>query len=217
VLVGLLMTSQLIGEPYSGAVSSLDEFCASKSQWRDRLLQQRRALDGRSRDVDDQRLHAGLASWLGEQEVNAVAAYVPVGGEPGGELPAMLRAAGLRVLLPIVVDRASPLDWAEYTGPDSLRPATYGLLEPAGQRLGATAIAQVDAVLVPALGVDHQGVRLGRGAGHYDRSLPLANPGVERIAVVRDVEFLTELPGESHDVRMTGVITPGGGVARLPV
>ncbi|MFC7341349.1 5-formyltetrahydrofolate cyclo-ligase [Saccharopolyspora griseoalba] len=198
-------------------MSSLDEFCASKSQWRDRLLQQRRALDERSREADDQRLHTGLRSWLGERGVNAIAAYVPVGGEPGGELPEMLRAAGLRVLLPVVVDRSSPLEWAEYTGPDSLRPATYGLLEPAGQRLGAAAIAQADAVLVPALGVDRSGVRLGRGAGHYDRSLPLADPGAERIAVVRDVELVAELPGEPHDVRMTGVITPGGGVARLPV
>ena len=198
-------------------MSSLDEFCASKPQWRDRLLQQRRGLDERSRNADDERLHAELTRWLGERAVNTIAAYVPVGDEPGGELPAMLRAAGLRVLLPIVVDRASPLDWAEYTGPESLQPATYGLLEPAEQRLGATTIAQADVVLVPALGVDHRGVRLGRGAGHYDRSLPLANPDAERIAVVRDAEFVPELPGESHDVRMTGLITPGGGIAPLPV
>lgn len=217
VLVGLLITPQLIGESYSGTVSTLDEFCTSKSQWRDRLLQQRRGLGKSARTADDERLHPVLSDWLGERGVNTVAAYVPVGGEPGGELHAVLRAAGLRVLLPIVVDRASPLDWAEYTGPDSLRTATYGLLEPAGDRLGAAAISQADAVLVPALGVDHQGIRLGHGAGHYDRSLPLANPDVERVAVVRDTEFVPELPGEAHDVLMTGVITPSGGVRRLPL
>ncbi|WP_344127773.1 5-formyltetrahydrofolate cyclo-ligase [Saccharopolyspora halophila] len=198
-------------------MSTLDEFRTSKSQWRDQLLQQRRGLEKSVRAADDERLHPVLSGWLGERGVNTVAAYVPVGGEPGGELPAVLRSAGLRVLLPIVVDRASPLDWAEYTGPDSLQPATYGLLEPAGDRLGASAIAQADAVLVPALGVDHRGVRLGRGAGHYDRSLPLANPDAARIGVVREAEFVPELPGESHDVLMTWVITPSGGVRELPM
>ena len=140
---------------------------------------------------------------------------MPVRGEPGStELLDALRAAGHRVLLPVVVG-AAPLDWAEYAGPESLDRARYGLLEPNGPRLGAAELGAADAVLVPALAVDERGVRLGRGAGHYDRSLPLADPAAQLIGVVRDAEFVAELPGEEHDIRMHAVITPGRGLVAV--
>lgn len=216
VLVGLLMTPQLIGQTYSEPVSSLDEFCTSKAEWRNRLLLQRDELDRSARQADDQSLLPALLDWLTQREPSVVAAYVPVGPEPGADLPSALREAGLRVLLPIVSGR-NPLDWAEYTGPDSLRPAGFGLLEPAGERLGPAGLARAGVVLAPALAIDHQGVRLGRGAGYYDRSLPFRDPAAEMLGIVRDPEFVPSLPGEDHDVRMTSVITPSRGVVRLPV
>ncbi|WP_461142979.1 5-formyltetrahydrofolate cyclo-ligase [Salinifilum aidingensis] len=188
-----------------------------KSAWRDHLLQRRGELDTSTRSAEAAALTGHVGEWLAEKSVTTVAAYVPVGDEPGStELLESLLREGHRVLVPIVV-RGRPLDWAEYTGPDSLRPATYGLLEPAGEHLGAEALGQAGALIVPALAVDHRGTRLGRGAGFYDRSLPLAAPGAELVAVVRDEEFVPELPGEEHDVRMHGVLTPRRGVVRLPL
>ncbi|MGH3580223.1 MAG: 5-formyltetrahydrofolate cyclo-ligase, partial [Mycobacterium sp.] len=70
-------------------------------------------------------------------------------------------------------------------------------------------------VLVPALAVDRRGNRLGRGAGFYDRALPLADPDARLIAVVRDDELLDEVPAEPHDVAMTHMLTPGLGVVAL--
>jgi 5-formyltetrahydrofolate cyclo-ligase len=58
-------------------------------------------------------------------------------------------------------------------------------------------------------------VRLGRGAGFYDRSLPLAAPTALLVAVVRDDELVDRLPAEPHDVRMTHALTPHGGVVAL--
>ncbi|MBB5956376.1 5-formyltetrahydrofolate cyclo-ligase [Saccharothrix tamanrassetensis] len=142
-----------------------------------------------------------------------VCAYLAIGGEPGSAaMLDALRTAGYRVLLPIVVG-AAPLDWALYDG--SLRPGPHGLREPSGAPLGASAIAEAALVLVPALAVDHRGVRLGQGGGHYDRSLPLARCPL--VAVVRDEEFIPELPAEPHDVRMDAVLTPRAGMIRLPL
>lgn len=146
-----------------------------------------------------------------------VCCYVPAGTEPGS--PALVdtvAAGGATVLLPVVAG-ARALDWAVYTGPGSLGAGLFGLREPVGPRLGAEAVGSADLVLVPALAVDHTGVRLGRGGGHYDRSLPLVRPGVEIVAVVRDEEFVRRLPADPHDVRVTGVITPARGLVRLPV
>jgi 5-formyltetrahydrofolate cyclo-ligase len=216
-MLGLFMPWEPIGQSYTGDVITLEEISELKAQWRRRLLEQRRTAAKSTRSAETAALRRDLLRWIADHRIATVCAYVPVRGEPGStELLDDLVEAGCRVLLPIVVG-AEPLEWAEYTGADSLHPARYGLLEPSGARLGTMAIAEADALLVPALAIDRQGVRLGRGAGHYDRSLPSASASAELIGVVRDGEFVAELPGEDHDVRMTGVLTPERGVVRLPV
>lgn len=144
--------------------------------------------------------------------------YVPFGPEPGSlDMLDALAAAGAQVLLPIVPAERGPLEWAIYNGPCSLKPgALPGLLEPAGTWLAPQAIADARVVLVPAVGVDKRAVRLGRGAGYYDRSLELAAPGTEVVAIVRDNELVPELPAERHDLRMTAALTPGHGLVPLP-
>lgn len=155
--------------------------------------------------------------WVRENGVHTLCAYVPVGREPGStELLDDLRDIGCRVLLPVVVGQ-EPLDWAEYEGPSSLEKADLGLLEPTGRRVGSGGIGQAQVVLVPALAVDRAGRRLGRGGGHYDRSLPLRAADAKLVAVVRDDEVVDELPGEEHDVPMSAVLTPKAGVRDLPL
>jgi|SRR2546421_3845777 5-formyltetrahydrofolate cyclo-ligase len=144
-----------------------------------------------------------------------VCAYWPVGAEPGSpELLDALVRRGCRVLLPLVTLRG-PLDWADYTGASALRAGPLGLREPAGPSLGAAVIATAALVLVPALAVDWYGARLGRGGGHYDRTLPLASPGIPLVAVVRDDEVLASVPVQPHDVPVTAALTPGRGLFTL--
>ncbi|MBA2389758.1 MAG: 5-formyltetrahydrofolate cyclo-ligase [Geodermatophilaceae bacterium] len=144
---------------------------------------------------------------------SCIAAYVPIGSEPGSvALLDELAGRGCRVLLPIV--SADVLDWAEYDG--VLTPGPWGLRQPAGPRLGAAALATADAVLVPALAVDRRGTRLGRGAGFYDRSLGWIRPGTPLAALLHDGEFVQELlPVRSHDIPMTAVVTPSAGLVEL--
>ena len=103
------------------------------------------------------------------------------------------------------------LRWGVYRAGE-LAGARYGLLEPAGPSLDPSVIAESRVIVVPALAVQHDGARLGRGAGFYDRSLPLADPSALLIAVVRDDEVLDDVPTGAHDVTMTHIATPAGGV-----
>lgn len=150
---------------------------------------------------------------------STVCAYVPVGSEPGSVamLDALLSRAR-RVLLPVARadgdDVPLPLLWGEYR-PGGLVRGRWGLLEPPAPWLPESALAEAGQVLVPALAVDHQGARLGRGRGFYDRSLAGRDPQAQLIAVVRDREFVDELPTEPHDVRMTHVLTPQRGICAL--
>jgi 5-formyltetrahydrofolate cyclo-ligase len=183
---------------------------------RTRLLAARRAVPDTVRREEAAALAAHVPSLLialAVPEGAAVCAYLAVGSEPGTtELLEALRARGHRVLLPVVAG-AAPLDWAVHTGPEGLRPGPHGLREPSGPRLGPAAVGGAGLVLVPALAVDRSGARLGKGGGHYDRSLPGAVAPL--VAVVRDEEFVTGLPREEHDVRMAAVLTPGKGLTLL--
>ncbi|HZD14696.1 MAG TPA: 5-formyltetrahydrofolate cyclo-ligase [Pseudonocardiaceae bacterium] len=185
---------------------------SGKWELRRRLVAARRGVPAAVREVEA----AALASVPLPGRPGTVCAYWPVGFEPGSpELLDGLVRRGSRVLLP-VVDSLGPLQWAEYTGAGSLQRGPLGLLEPTGPLLGCAAIAAAVLVLVPALAVDRTGVRLGRGGGHYDRTLPLASPGTPLVAIVRDDEMLAALPVQPHDIPVTAALTPGRGLIPLP-
>jgi 5-formyltetrahydrofolate cyclo-ligase len=195
-------------------VTSPREPGAGKSALRERSLERRRARPEPERAAAAAAVAVALLRGLAG--VRAFAAYVPEETEPGyGRLPAVYTQLGARVLLPVVPAHGSELAWAVDTG--RLAPGRFGLLEPVGPRLGPTAIGTADVVVVPALAVSRDGVRLGRGGGYYDRALRHARAGALVVAVVFDDELVDELPAEPHDHRVNAVVTPSGGWQALPV
>lgn len=183
----------------------------TKSDWRRRILAARRALDPAVRAARAEALtrHAlALAATTG----GPVCAHLPIGTEPWSPAGVdALHRAGHEVLLPVVTAGPGPLDWARYDGPDSLVPGPIGLREPSGARRGPAAVADARLLLVPGLAADRAGVRLGRGAGHYDRTLPLVTPGVPIVIVLDDDELVDVLPAEEHDHPMSAALRPGAG------
>jgi 5-formyltetrahydrofolate cyclo-ligase len=189
------------------------EVGAAKAALRARHLSRRRARPQAERAADAEAVAAGLLRGLAG--MRTLAAHVPDAEEPGhGRLPAAFGQLGARVLLPVVPAEGAELGWAVDTG--RLAPGRFGLLEPVGHRLGATAVGTAEVVVVPAVAVSRDGVRLGRGRGYYDRALRHVRPGAVLVAVVFDDELLDELPAEPHDVRVTAVVTPSGGWQALP-
>ena len=189
----------------------------TKSERRAAVLAARRAVPEDVRRAESRKLREHLAGSV--RGATTVCAYWPLGSEPGSpELLDQLADAGVTVLLPVVTLGAGgepePLGWGEYS-PGDLVEGPFGLREPSGPVRGPDAIAAAGLVLVPALAVDRSGVRLGRGAGFYDRSLTLCAPGTRLVAVVRDDELVDELPRDSHDVPMTHALTPGAGLVAL--
>ena len=186
---------------------------AAKEAARERFRARRRVRPQAERTAASAAVTTALLRGLAR--VRAVAAYVPEETEPGyGRIPAAFTQLGARVLLPVVPPGGRELAWAVDTG--RLAPGRFGLLEPVGPRLGPTAIGTADVVVVPAVAVARDGVRLGRGGGYYDRALRHARPGALVVALVFDDELVDELPTEPHDRRVTAVVTPSGGWQALP-
>ncbi|OBJ00051.1 5-formyltetrahydrofolate cyclo-ligase [Mycobacterium alsense] len=190
---------------------------ASKAVLRGQLLAARRRVADDVRAAEARALTERLEAVVDGE--GTVCAYVPVAAEPGSTemLDVLLRRCA-RVLLPVARTGADgtplPLRWGEYR-PGALVPGPWGLLEPPDPLLPADALGHAGLLIVPALAVDRRGVRLGRGRGFYDRSLADRDPAARVIAIVRDDEFVDELPAEPHDVPMTHALTPGKGLIAL--
>lgn len=190
---------------------------AAKAELRAAILAARRAVPAHEHDADAHALVGHAATLISAEET--VCAYVPVGSEPGSlELIDSLHRRGVRVLLPVarhdIAGVPEPLQWGEYV-PGKLVEGRFGLREPTGPRLAAESAALATTLLIPALAVDRCGVRLGRGAGFYDRSLRLVSRSARLVAVVRDDELVDRLPAEPHDVSMTHALTPQRGLVVL--
>ncbi|MCW2839654.1 MAG: 5-formyltetrahydrofolate cyclo-ligase [Aeromicrobium sp.] len=142
-----------------------------------------------------------------------VACYLSMPAEPGtGPLIAGLLARGAEVVVPIS-RHDHTLDWVAYDPAAPVVASSLGIREPDGPTLGAAALDDCAVVIVPALAVDHEGHRLGRGAGYYDRALTrLSAP---RCALVFTHELLPEVPREPHDVPVQMAVTPSG-LFRVP-
>ena len=197
---------------------------------RAQLLTARRSLSDSARAAAATQLQDQILSLVRRTRPRTIAAYVPVGSEPGGARLPHLLAAELppdgRLLLPILLPD-NDLDWAVFTG--ALTSATRGLHEPTGPRLGPDAIRSADLVLVPALAVSRDGTRMGRGGGSYDRALaripaaPHRSParssdaGPLTVALLHDGEAVATVPAEPHDCRVRAVITPGDGFSPRPL
>ncbi|MGY1630889.1 5-formyltetrahydrofolate cyclo-ligase [Geodermatophilus sp. SYSU D01186] len=191
-----------------------DDVAARKAAFRTRLLARRSARPAAERAAAAAAVTTALLRGLAG--VHTLAAFVPDPTEPGaGRLPAAYTRLGARVLLPVVPATGRELSWAVDTG--RLAPGRFGLQEPVGPRLGPTAIGTAEVVVVPAVAVSRDGVRLGRGGGYYDRALRHARPGARLVALVFDDELVDDLPAEPHDHRVTAVVTPSGGWEAVPL
>jgi 5-formyltetrahydrofolate cyclo-ligase len=136
-----------------------------------------------------------------------VTAFEPLRTEPPVDrLTAALQAAGVRVLVPLTLERPR-LDWAD-------------LADPERTPLGEAVLDRVDVFLVPGLAVSAAGVRLGQGGGYYDSTLPRArrrSGGAPVVVCLHDHEVVPAVPADAHDAVVDAVLRPATGVVDLPL
>lgn len=144
-----------------------------------------------------------------------VAAYNPLPSEPGpADFAARLSVRARTVWLPISLAQGR-LAWSEAGGAgDASVAGALGVTEPTGPRFTSAVLRSCGLIVVPALAVDSRGMRLGKGAGYYDRALnSLGEPCGRRVpvaAVVYADEVVDYVPHDAHDVPVDAVITQDG-------
>jgi 5-formyltetrahydrofolate cyclo-ligase len=113
-------------------------------------------------------------------------------------------ARGTALALPVVI--GSDLLFRAWTDAAELAPAGFGALAPGPN----AAAVQPDLVVVPLLGFDANGHRLGWGKGFYDRYLASRGEAVRAVGLAFACQEVPTIPTEAHDRRLHGVLTERG-------
>ena len=115
---------------------------------------------------------------------------------------------GYDLVVPIIVKEDYSLRLSYLKDLSHLVPSTFNVPEPIGNEIPVPEGA-VDVVILPMLGFDRSGGRLGYGSGYYDRFLE-KNPDVTKIALAFACQEAEELPLEDNDVLMDYIVTEEG-------
>ncbi len=182
-----------------------------KSQLRSALIADRAKAFTEEPDAGEALVHSA-ARILSHIETTFVAGYIPFGTEIDPRpLMRTLAAQGARLCLPLTPPKGQSsagltFHLCDPDNPDHLEKSTWGVMEPKAN------LPQVwpDVVLVPLLGFDRAGNRLGQGQGHYDRTLETlrATGTVLAVGVAYAAQEVAHVPAEPHDQRLDWIVTP---------
>ena len=112
------------------------------------------------------------------------------------------------VVVPIIQKEDVSLRLSYLSNFSALVPSTFGVPEPIGSEIPAKA-QDVDVIILPMLGFDRAGGRIGYGAGYYDRFLE-KNPGLVKIGVAFGCQEMEALPVDENDIKMDLIVTEDG-------
>ena len=115
---------------------------------------------------------------------------------------------GNPVVVPIIVKEDVSLRLSYLRDFSALVPSTFGVPEPIGSEIPALA-EDIDTIILPMLGFDRAGGRIGYGAGYYDRFLS-KNPGLRKVGIAFACQEVGSIPVDENDIRMDAVLTEDG-------
>jgi 5-formyltetrahydrofolate cyclo-ligase len=142
----------------------------------------------------------------------AIGIYWPMKGEFDPRVAALrLRERGSRIALPAVERKAAPLRFLEWWPGVKTEPGVFNLPVPQD-----TPDLHPDAVLVPPVGFDAHGYRLGYGGGYFDRTLAALRPRPLAIGVGREASRMETIHPQPHDIPMDFIVTERAVYERTP-
>lgn len=113
-----------------------------------------------------------------------------------------LVSKGADASLPVVVEKNRPLEFWRWSPRMKMQRGVWKIPVPAERT-----VVRPTALLVPLLGVDEAGYRLGYGGGYYDRTLAAMTPRPLTIGVGYGIGRLRTIHPQPHDIPMDAIAT----------
>jgi 5-formyltetrahydrofolate cyclo-ligase len=173
------------------------------------LIEKRRSLnEGRRRELSA-RVANALRRVQEYRRASSIMFYVAVRGEV--ETEALIReclAQGKRVSVPCCDPLAGTISATEISDFDrDLCPGSFGIPEPTAACRMAMAPEAIGLFIVPGVGFDWSGVRLGWGKGCYDAFLVSARPRAVKVGLAYEFQLLPRITAGPRDMMMDMVVT----------
>jgi 5-formyltetrahydrofolate cyclo-ligase len=195
-----------IGSSGGRQLSEANDVSTWRSRQRERLIAARLDLAPTVRAAAENAIVRTLITHLGVTNPGVVGCYWPHQGEPN-LYGAMLRIIDLggRVALPAPVRPHRPMEFRGWGPQSKMIPGVGGILQPAsGEPLSP------DMLIIPIVGFDARGYRLGYGGGYYDRTLAALSPRPPTLGVGFELGRLKTLHRQPHDVPLDAIVTEAG-------
>jgi 5-formyltetrahydrofolate cyclo-ligase len=187
-------------------VPSWDEIRQWRRERRTELIERRIALPQQQRTEFTARICRTTRTAFPQLESARIGFYWPIRGEVGLHgLVRELVAAGARAALPVVVAKGQPLEFRAWQPGARMARGVWNIPIPA-----AVQVVRPSALLVPLVGFDGRGYRLGYGGGFYDRTLATLSPKPLAIGVGYEFGRLATIHPQPHDVPMDALVTEAG-------
>ena len=140
-----------------------------------------------------------------------IGVYLPQGGEFDIH-PLLNHALGMRrtCYLPILPRRGRVMRFGRVGAKTRMNTNRYGIPEPVDLR--PLRARQLDLLLIPLVGFDHQGYRLGMGGGYYDATLAFMRHRrrwrkPRLVGVAYECQRVESLPHDPWDMPLDAVLT----------
>lgn len=174
----------------------------TKKQIRQRLRQQRESLSSEQGSKLSAEICRKLRARPWFSGARTICFYYPLGNEVN-LLPLAEEALtlGKRIAFPRV--EGKEMEFYEAASLEDFQEGSFHVMEPVSQ---IPAAEPGMTVLVPGLGFDRRGNRMGYGGGYYDRYFARRRECM-KIGIAYQFQFVEELAAEAHDIPMDEVIT----------
>ena len=186
----------------------LESVAKRKADLRRVLLQKRRHQSPGEKHRKSSEILQNCRSLDVIREAPLVCSYISFGEEVETEsLVRSLLRERRRVAVPTQRTETGNPAFSEIRHWEELSPNSLGIMEPARDFLRLLTVDSIPLFLVPGVGFDLSGARLGYGLGFYDRGLSGCSPEAVRIGLAFELQIVPQIPVASHDLGMDIIVT----------